>query len=174
MKAYSISYVSCDGNACDMRTIEIPFDPPLHSAREVKSRLVEDHHRAFAPKFSWLVTDPMMRMLFGACILLGVGTVLGREELSKRVDDVPWADAIVTAVFGTSARFSNVVVGAWYFSLFAHTAEACYTAYFCKVSLKMKTGTIIKWALLNVCTGFPIMNKVTELVAIDRAGRLKK
>lgn len=174
MKEYSISYVLCDGDACAMKELAVPFHPPLNSSAEVRPRLVQDHHRALTPKFSWLITDPLMRTLFGACILLGVGTVLGQEELAKRVDGTPWATAVVTAVFGTSARFAHLVVGSWYFSLVAHTMEACYTAYLCKRVLKMKTGTIVKWFVLNVCVGFPIMNKVRELVAVDGAARSKK
>mmetsp|Transcript_14676 Transcript_14676/g.31899 ORF Transcript_14676/g.31899 Transcript_14676/m.31899 type:complete len:233 (+) Transcript_14676:125-823(+) len=174
MKEYSISYILCDGDACAMKEITVPFDPPLISSAEARPRLVQDHHKALIPKFTWLVTDPLMRILFGACILLGVGTALGQEELGSRIDDTPWASAIVTAVFGTSARFAKLVVGAWYFSLVAHTMEAFYTAYLCKTMLKMKTGTTFKWFVLNVCTGFPIMNKVQELVTVDSAARSKK
>lgn len=174
MDKYHISYTLCDGDACAMKEITVPFDPPLISSAEARPRLVQDHHKALTPKFTWLVTDPLMRMLFGACILLGVGTALGQEELGRRVDDTPWASSIVNAVFGTSASFANFVVGAWYFSLVAHTMEAFYTSYLCKSTLKMKTGTTFKWFLLNVCTGFPIMKKVQELVAVDSAARSKK
>jgi len=113
-----------------------------------------------------------MRVLFGSTILLGIGTWLGQEELARRVDGIPWANAIVSAGFVTSDRFARVVIGCWYFSLFAHTAEAIYTAFLCK-SLKMKPLTILKWFILNVCTGFPIMKKVQELVDVDKAARSK-
>lgn len=171
---YSISYVLCDGDACAMKEVAIPFDPPLLSAKEAKPRLVRDHHTALAPKFSWLVTDPLMRMLFGACMMLGAGTALGQEDLAKRIDDTPWAAPIVAAIFGTSALFAKLVVGSWYFSLAAHTGEAFYTAYLCKSKLKMKAGNVIRWFVLNVCTGFPIMNKVRDLVAVDSAARSRK
>mmetsp|Transcript_53833 Transcript_53833/g.114367 ORF Transcript_53833/g.114367 Transcript_53833/m.114367 type:complete len:233 (+) Transcript_53833:110-808(+) len=171
LKGYSISYVLCDGDACAMKEITIPFDPPLNSSGEARSRLIEDHHRAFAPKFSWLITDPLIRILFGACILLGMGTAVGQEELAKRVDDIPLANAIVAATFGTSARFAAIVVGSWYFSLAAHTLEACYTAYLCKMTLKMKTGSTLAWFVLNVCTGFPIMNKIKDFVDVDTYSR---
>lgn len=174
MKEYALSYVLCNGDACAMKEVAVPFDPPLKSSDEVRPRLIQEHHKALVPKFSWLVTDPMMRTLIGACILLGVGTALGQEELAKMIDDTPWATTIVTAIFGTSARFSWLVVASWYFSLAAHTAEAYYTAYLCKTKLKMKTGTILKWFTLNVCVGFPIMSKVLELVAVDTAARTKK
>ena len=171
MQEYSISYVLCDGDACAMKTLTVPFDPPLKNSGEVRSRLIEDHHRALAPKFSWLLSDPLMRTLFGACMLLGVGTALGPEELSQRIDGAPWATAIVTRIFGSSAWFARLVVGSWYFSLAAHTLEACYTAYLCKTVLKMKMGTTFQWFVLNVAAGFPIMNKIRELVAIDSAAR---
>lgn len=174
MKEYCLSYVLCDGDACAMKEVAVPFDPPLNSSSEVRPRLVADHHRAMTPKFTWLITDPLMRMLFGACILLGVGTSLGREELAARVDGTAWATSVVTAVFGTSARFAKLVVGSWYFSLVAHTTEAFYTAYLCKRILKLKTWTTFQWFVLNVCTGFPIMNKIRELVDVDKAARSQR
>lgn len=170
LKGYSLSYTLGDA----MKDIAISFDPPLNSSDEARPRLVEDHHKALTPKFRWLVTDPLMRMLFGACMLLGVGTSLGQEELASRVDGTPWANAIVASVFGTTARFAKLVIGAWYFTLVAHTMEAFYTAYMCKMVLKMKAGTIFKWFTLNVCIGFPIMSKIQELVAVDSAARTKK
>ena len=115
-----------------------------------------------------------MRTLFGVCLLLGAGTALGEEELVTRINNTPWAGFIIHFIFGTSTRFVKLVIGAWYFSLIAHTLEAIYTAYLCKTVLKMKTDTTMKWFVLNVCTGFPIMNKVQELVAVDRAARFLK
>ena len=174
MEGYNISYVLCSGELCEMKNCTVPFDPPLTSAAEVRPRLIEDHHRALVPKFTWLIKDPIMRTLFGVCLLLGAGTALGEEELVTRINNTPRAGFIVQFIFGTSTRFVKLVIGAWYFSLIAHTLEAIYTAYLCKTVLKMKTGTTIKWFVLNVCTGFPIMNKVQELVAVDRAARSLK
>lgn len=174
MSEYSISYVLCDGHNCAMREIAIPFEPPLISSKDVRPRLIEEHHKALTPRLSWLVTNPLMRMLFGACLLLGIGTLLGQEELAKRVDDTPWANFIVRIIFGNSTNFAKLVIGVFYFSLAAHTVEAYYTAYLCKSVLKMKKGTILKWFMLNVCVGFPVMNTVQELVAVDKAARDKK
>lgn len=171
---YTLAYVLCDGDACSMKKVAIPFHPPLASADKVRPALIAEHHRALQPKFSWLFTDPLMRMLFGACILLGVGNALGKEELALRIDDTPWASSIVTAVFGSSELFAKAVIGAWWFSLAAHGLEAVYTAFLCKTTLKMDAVTTFKWFLMNVCTGFPIMNKVTELVAVDKAARADK
>ena len=174
IKGYTISYILCNGELCEMKNCSMSFDPPLTSAAEVRPRLIEDHHRALIPKFAWLITDPIMRTLLGVCLLLGAGTALGEEELVTRINNTPWAISIVRYLFGTSTRFVKLVIGAWYFSLIAHTLEAIYTAYLCKTILKMKTGTITKWFVLNVCTGFPIMNKVQELVVVDRAARSLK
>ncbi|KAL3758825.1 hypothetical protein ACHAWU_007942 [Discostella pseudostelligera] len=174
MKEYTLSFVLCNGDTCEMKKIAVPFDPPLTTSAEVRPRLIEDHHRALIPKFSWLITDPVMRMLFSACILLGLGTALGEEELVTRINEIPWARSFVEFILGSSTRFVNLVIGAWYFSLIAHTLEAIYTAYLCKTTLKMKPATTMKWFVLNVCTGFPIMNKVQELVAIDHAARSLK
>lgn len=110
-----------------------------------------------------------MRTLFGACILLGVGTALCQDELASRIDNTLWASSIVNTIFGTSSRFGCMVVASFFFSLLAHSVEACYTAYLCKTVLNMKHLTICKWFVLNTCTGFSIMKKVTELVDIDKA-----
>ena len=174
MKEYTLSFTVCDGDACAMKDITIPFIPALTSSNEVRKRLIEDHHRALSPKLSWLITDPIMRLLFGACLLLGVGTALGQDEVSTKIDNTPWANTIVTSIFGSSTLFAKLVVISWYFSLIAHTMEAFYTAYLCKTVLKTKMGTTIKWFLLNVAVGYPIMNKVRELVNVDNAARTKK
>jgi hypothetical protein len=174
MKEYNISYILCTGESCEMKNCIVPFDPPLTSSAEIRPRLIEDHHKSLTPKFTWLVNDPVMRMLFGVCLLLGVGTALGREELVARINYTPWARSIVNFIFGTSTRFVKLVIGAWYFSLIAHLLEAIYTVYLCKTILKMKLGTVMKWFVLTVCTGFPIMNKVQELVEVDRAARSVK
>ncbi len=174
MKEYNISFVLCSGESCEMKKCAVSFDPPLTSPAEIRPRLIKDHHKSLIPKFTWLITDPVMRMLFGACLLLGVATALGEEELVARINNSLWARSIVSLVFGTTSRFVKLVIGAWYFSLMAHTLEAIYTAYLCKTILKMKLGTVMKWFALTVCTGFPIMNKVQELVEVDRAARSVK
>ena len=174
---YTLSYVLCEGDACSMQKAVVPFRPgPLASADQVRPALIAEHHRALQPDASWLVTDPLMRMLFGACLLLGAGTALGQSELAARVDEraPSWASSAVAAAFGSSERFAAVVVGAFWFSVAAHGIEALYTAYLCRTILKMDAGTTAKWFVLNVCTGFPIMNKITELVAVDRAAREAK
>ena len=174
MSGYTLSYVLCDGDACSMKRASVMFNPPLTSADEVRPRLIEEHHRALSPKFSWLITDSMMRVLFGGCLLLGVGTVLGKDELASRIDDAPWVAGIVGSIFGSSALFAKLVVGSFYFSLAAHGLEAVYVAYLCKTTLKVKVGTTLQWFLLNLCTGFPVMNKIRELVGVDRAARSSK
>ena len=171
---YTLSYVLCDGDACSMKKVAVPFKPSLASADMVRPALIAEHHRSMQPNCSWLLTDPITRMLFGACILLGVGTALGQAELASRIDNTPWASSIVTTVFGSSEVFAKVVIGSWYFSLVAHGLEAVYTAKLCKTKLKMDAMTTFKWFSLNVCTGFPIMNKVKELVAVDTAARANK
>ena len=174
MTGYSISYVLCNGEFCAMKEIAIPFFPPLNSPDQVMPRLIHDHHRAMTPKFAWLVTDPIIRLIFGACMLLGVGTALGRERLGSAVDGTPWTKSMVDSTFGSSARFAEAVIGAWYLSLAAHLMEAFYTAYMCKVILKLKTGATMKWFVLNASVGYPIMKKVQELVAVDSAARSKR
>jgi hypothetical protein len=81
---------------------------------------------------------------------------------------------MVDSTFGSSVRFAEAVIGAWYFSLAAHLMEAFYTAYMCKVILKLKTGATMKWFVLTASVGYPIMKKVQELVAVDSTARSKR
>ena len=173
LTGYSLTFVLCDGSSCSMETVRIPFDPPLKCSAEARPRLVAAHHRALSPKVAWLVIDPLMRTIFGVCILLGLGTFIGREALTALIDDTPWALSLTQAVFGSSSFFARCVIWSWYFSLAAHTIEAIYTAYQCRTKLKLGTLTTMKWFLLNVVTGFPIMRKVTEFVSVDRDAKLK-
>ena len=77
IKGYLISYILCNGELCEMKNCTMSFDPPLTSAAEVRPRLIEDHHRALIPKFTWLITDPIMRTLFGACHIAWRGHSIG-------------------------------------------------------------------------------------------------
>ena len=169
MMGYNLSYVLCNGDACSMKNAMIPFIPPLKSSAQVRARLIDDHHKALNPKFSWLVTDPIITILFTVSILLGVAMALGREEFTIIVDRT----SFIKHIFGSSSRFVGAVINIWYISSVAHTLEAMYTAYLCKTVLKLKTGAIMKWFVLNAMVGFPIMSKVQELAAIDKAARLK-
>jgi hypothetical protein len=94
-----------------MKEITIPFLPPLNFPDQVRPRLIHDHHRAMTPKFAWLVTNPIIRVIFRACMLLGVGTVLGRKKLGSAVNGTPWAKLMVDSTFGSSARFADAVLG---------------------------------------------------------------
>ena len=70
MVGYNLSYVLCNGDACSMKNVMIPFIPSLNSSSQVRARLIDDHHRALNPKFSWLVTDPIIGILFGFCLVV--------------------------------------------------------------------------------------------------------
>jgi hypothetical protein len=169
MMGYNLSYVLCNGDVCSMKNAMIPFIPPLKSSAQVRARLIDDHHKALNPKFSWLVTDPIITILFTVSILLGVAMALGREEFTIIVDRT----SFIKHIFGSSSRFVGAVINIWYISSVAHILEAMYTAYLCKTVLKLKTGAVMKWFVLNAMVGFPIMSKVQELAAIDKAARSK-
>ena len=36
LSGYDLSFVICSGEVCEMKTITVPFDPPLGSAKEAK------------------------------------------------------------------------------------------------------------------------------------------
>ena len=173
MSEYSLSFVLCNRGACAMKNIMIPFNPPLSSSDQVGSRLVDDSRRSMSPKFSWLVTDPFMRMIFGVCILLGMGTALGREEVASIVDRTTFVKSMVAYTFGSSSLFAGTVIGAGYLFFIAHLLEAIYTAYLCNTLLQLKHGATIKWFMMSTCVGFPIMNMVRYLAAVDSAVRSK-
>lgn len=169
LEEYTLSFVLCDGDSCMMKTASVPFVPKLTSSKELRPRLIQDHHRALNPKFSWLVTDPRIRTSFPVIVLLGVGThVYGEEGLSTLMEGMPWASASV------SATFPWIVVWAWYVTVLAHILEASYAAYECKRRLQMTAATTLKWFVLVLATGYPVTRKVMELAEVDKAARSTK
>ena len=53
---YTLSYVLCDGDACSMKKVAVPFKPPLASAGMVRPALIAEHHRALQPKLSGILS----------------------------------------------------------------------------------------------------------------------
>ena len=135
MVGYNLSYVLCNGDACSMKNVMIPFIPSLNSSSQVRARLIDDHHRALNPKFSWLVTDPIIGILFGVSILLGVAMALGREELTIIVDRT----SFIKHMFGSSSRFAGVVISSiCFFFVRGSHSRGFYTSLFMQNCVKIK------------------------------------
>lgn len=174
-KGYTLSYVLCDGDLCEMRTTDVPFQPPLASADEIRPRLIQDHHKALEPKFGWIIKEPLILAIIVICVAMGLAThALGSEKLSALIESFPKIESTVSAVFGSPSTFATLVAKAWYFSVVAHGAEAVYVAYQCRVTLKTTPVAAFKWFILTCCAGFPVTRKATELFEVASKGGKKK
>lgn len=170
-KGYTLSYVLCNGDLCEMRTSDVPFQPPLSSSDEIRPRIIQDHHKALNPSFGWIITEPLILVIVVICAAMGFAThAIGSKELAALIESSPKIEPTISAMFGSPSTFCLLVAAAWYFSVVAHTAEAVYVAYQCRKTLKTTAASALKWFLLTCCAGFPVTRKATELFDVANKG----
>lgn len=176
LEKYGLSFVVCDGDACRREVKEVEFVPPMASAKEMRPRLIEEHHRALSPKISWLYSDPLISLIFITVLLLASAThILGRDALADLIDSSApsLVSGSINLVFGSSRFFADMVAYSWYFTVVAHLAEATYAAHECRSRLKLKPGATWRWHLMICTVGYPVTKKVLELVEVDKEARKK-
>lgn len=167
---YAMSFVICQGkDRCEMRSVAVPFEPPLTSSAELKGRLVAIHHQALAPRIHWLVSDPLTLFMFIVSCGLGIATYwIGIENLPLYIKHVDWLHSIVLNVFGSTVLFAKSVKYSWYFLVIAHSGEALYGAYECQKTLKLKPKAILQWYLLIFCVGWFAGKRLIKLVNLQK------
>jgi len=160
-----ISYVTCneqDGTCSRPQESIIAFDPPLKSLGEARSRLVQMHHECLAPRFSWLITEPICQT-----ILLSMSG-LGYAHYFVDIPQVLQQDAMISSIIGSDRgskwgdSIEYAVKVSWMFGVFAHLAEAVYVAYICKMCLKMSYRNVISWFIMVTLVGYPMTSKVLQ------------
>uniref|UniRef100_A0A7S2KHE9 DUF2470 domain-containing protein n=1 Tax=Leptocylindrus danicus TaxID=163516 RepID=A0A7S2KHE9_9STRA len=159
---YTLSYVTCSGDVCTMQgDVTIPFDPPLKDAKEIKSRLIAEHHRVLSPQFKTLITDPVCIVIIGLSILLGILRSYQYPDLNYSVASLfgPITD-VVGLSFDLYMRFC------WAFLIVAHSLEACYAVYLCK-KMKLRHRTVASWWLFVILTGYAHTSRIMELARVD-------
>lgn len=176
LSGYDLSFVLCSGEVCEMKNITIPFNPPLESSKEAKARIIEDHYKAFDPKASWIVTEPLTFLIFITCLSLAYAThVLKEDGIVALLGESPYfIQDIVDKLFCCWYTFASTVQNLWFFTIAAHLIEGMIVAYQSKVQLKLRNNTTVKWFLLGCCVGYPITGKMFHFAAIDKEFKLEK
>jgi hypothetical protein len=163
----SLSYVVCRGDLCEMKTASYPFQPPLVSVAESRSRLVNIHNKVMSPDFLWLLTDPLAFGILLTCASLGLGTYVGAEGVETYLEEnVQGLSRYLTMVFGSTHAFAQVVIGAFWFALVAHVIEALYCAYHAAWTMKFKPAIACKWFIIVSLVGYPIQRRFAALLKV--------
>jgi len=135
----------------------------------LRPRLVEMHHEMLAPQFSWLTSEPLCRMILFA--MAGLGYAYYCLDMKDLVNQY----AMLKPVIGSEGQIlAYAIKVSWIFGVFAHLAEAIYTAFVCKQTLKMRNKATLSWFIMVSLVGFPMTMKVLEFISVHNSSSLKK
>lgn len=165
-----ISLVTCSGELCEMHSSAYELHPPLVSVDDFKRRIPSLHNKLCAPRFHWLVTNPLAFLILIVCSGLGYGTlVLGIDGMVEALARAPTnLEEGVATIFGSTRIFAQLVFASWYFSVLAHGIEAALAVRHCHNILQLEAGPTSAWAILIFCVGYPIFSQLQELVRVQQ------
>ena len=158
-----LSYIACEIQSCAQKEAVMKFDPPMATLDECRPRIVEMHHKCLQPDFSWLLTEPLCRMILFSM------TGLGYAYYNIDMQEVAEQNEIVANLFGARGQGLAYAVNiSWMFGITAHVVEALYAAYLCKTLLKMKTMATLSWFVIISMVGYPMTSKILEFARIQK------
>lgn len=156
LQGCEIQAITCRADMCEMKRLSYPFDPPLQSSSELRSRLVAIHHLVLSPRLSWLIRKPLALSILIVCGFLSYGTFfMSESELSRTVE-----------TFGLPQTFVSAVVASTYGAWSIHGLEAVYAGYHAWKTLELRPRAIAKWSFMITLVGYPVMTEFTTLLAI--------
>lgn len=169
----TISYVECQGNMCNLNSVDLSFSPPIKSANnnDAIERIVKDGKRAMEAQFVWLVTEPLPLLILIVTSLLGYATLLlGEDGLQKAMDSVPIVGQIISTFLGS--YYFIVVRASFYFAIVAHAAEAIYIAIMLRTRANLGYLACLKWFALICCVGYPMTKKALMFTSQPKENKL--
>lgn len=169
----TISFVQCEGTMCALNSVDISFNPPIKSAADAFHRIFQEGKIAMEPHFSWLITESLPLLIMVVVVALGYATlVLGEAGLQNVVEASPLLiQKTISVLFGSF--FFVVVRASFYFSIFAHTAEAVYVATMLRTKANLGCLACIKWFVLICSVGYPVTSKAIKFIAQPKDGKLE-
>lgn len=163
LKESKISYVACKNDTCSQREVVIKFVPPMNSFVDMRPRLAELHHEKSEPKISWLVTEPLCRLII--LMIMGLGYAhhfLDFQELANKND-------LFRSVFGSEGQILAFAIQcSLIFAVGAHLAEAVYGFYLCKKILQFRNKASVLWFFMISMVGYPMTSKCIEFARIQK------
>lgn len=160
----TISFVGCEGTMCALSSVDISFNPPIKSAADAVHRIIQEGKTAMEPHCLWLVTEPLPLLIMIVVAALGYATLVLKETgLQNVVEASPLLiQKTISVLFGSF--FFTVVRASFYFSIFAHTAEAVYVATMLRVKANLGYLACMKWFVLICCVGYPVTSKAMKFI----------
>lgn len=142
---------------------------------EFRPRLVKLHHDFLSPKFSWLVTEPILAQIVIITATLGYFSYSGLEAFLLTVESAPdFLKSIITTVFGSTENLFTCICNVFKYTVLAHVLEAFYVAYLCKQKLKLKAPAILSWFIIVAMSGYLMTLKVLDFVKVSNSSKTKK
>jgi len=140
----------------------------LNIKLRIRPRIVEKHYESLSPNISWIISDPIARVVFIVFMMLGYTTCfLGIDEFARLLEDN--CPLYTLSLVSSYLPLTKVVIFyGWYITIVAHACEAIYTSYLTKTKLRLKTSDIVRWAILTFTIGLPMTMRVVTLVSIQR------
>jgi uncharacterized RDD family membrane protein YckC len=165
-KGCDISFVTCQGDLCEMHNYLYEFRPPLKSAKDLPQRLPAIYNQVWAPRISWLVTKPLALKVLIVLGITGYGTnILGIEGMLALLERAPRGGFMATVISNPQV-FCYLVMGFWYVAVTVHLCEALWAAYHCANTLKMDTTATLKWFLVVWAVGYPTLIDLQSLIKL--------
>jgi hypothetical protein len=166
----TISFVACEGTMCALNSVEISFNPPLKSAADAVHRIIQEGKKEMEPHFSWLITEPLPLLIMVVVVALGYATLVLEEAGLQTIVEASPFQKTISVLFGSF--FFVVVRASFYFSIFAHTAEAVYVATMLRVKANIGYLTCMKWFVLICCVGYPVTSKAMKFIGQPKGDKL--
>jgi hypothetical protein len=166
-----ISAVTWQGDVCETKPLFYKFEPPLASPSQARSELIAIHQKVCALRLQTLASKP--QALKNVCIVaaMGYGTWMGVPEMTEALGNAKPLIFFLGKTFGSASVLAELVRFFFYFCIVAHAAEAIWAVYKCQSVLKLKFQACFMWFLAVSTIGYPILNELNALLAIDQAAK---
>ncbi|CAJ1940020.1 unnamed protein product [Cylindrotheca closterium] len=163
-----ISLVTCSGEICEMNDEVYKFNPPLQSITEMSTRMPQIRDAVLTPNPLWLLTDPLALVILLTCASLGYGTLLlGTDGIIDGLANVPRLEGGISAIFGSTGTFANLVVGSFWFSIVAHGIEASIALRHSLKSLQLGSVPTVMWSSMVFLVGYPMFSRFQKIVTVQ-------
>jgi hypothetical protein len=162
--------VLCNGDLCQVEKIIYPFEPPLENASQIRSRLIEIHHRVCRPRFR----DPLAWIVFAIYALLVWFHIFYDGVTRTRLIGENHFFIRNLAPYVSATHVGNALHGFVQSTFLGHSVLAATVSYHCRRTLKLSFISTMYWLLAVSASGLPVVQQFLELLAIRNKSRVKE
>ena len=170
----SIQAITCCNDACVPLDVVFPFDPPLQSASEARSRLVKVHQALVTPKVSWFVTKTLPMIVVPVWLfLIWASQIASKEELENVLGNVSLIQMLPMSPQDRLSNSKLLIDLAFFFTFFGHFFLSVFVADKAITLLKMTPVTLLLWMACVMISGYPFFAEFYDLYKVAKAAREK-